>query len=216
MPASVSLHNATFADLPDAARLLIKAFSTGPIIEWAEPDPTARVGLLEPCFTAMLNHPYSLTRLAHLDGRIVGAALWIPEPTPSVDLDELAADLPPGTAVNRPALLEKTAAQQRPHGIYHHLAYLAVDPHHRQHQIGSYLLSDYLTQLTTNGIPAYLEASNLRNRALYQRHGFTDLGQPLTVDDSPPIWAMWHPAERSPAQAPPPALGPSYERAPQP
>ncbi|MCM4082219.1 GNAT family N-acetyltransferase [Paractinoplanes hotanensis] len=192
----MSVHDAGFDDLPTAARLLTDAFSTGPIIEWAEPDPQARAGLLEPCFAAMLHHPFGQVRLARLDrpGRPIAAvALWVPEPTPDVDLDELTAGLPPGTAVQRLALLETTTARHRPHGVYQHLAYLGVHPHWQRHGIGSQLLTDHLTQLTTQGIPAYLEASNLHNRALYQRHGFTDLGRPIAVDDSPPIWPMWRP-----------------------
>ena len=198
MTDRVSLHDAHFEELPAAARLLTDAFSTGPIIEWAEPDPRARARLLEPCFTAMVHHSVGHVRLARHDYRpgrpIVGVALWIPEPAPTgVDLDDLMAQLPAGTAVNRLALLEAAAARQRPDRAYHHLAYLGVHPQWQRHGIGSRLLTDHLTQLATRGVPAYLEASNPDNRTLYQRHGFTDLGQPIAVDDSPPIWPMWHP-----------------------
>ncbi len=38
-------------------------------------------------------------------------------------------------------------------------------------------------------LPAYLEASSPRNRALYERHGFEVTGE-IQVADSPPLWPM--------------------------
>jgi hypothetical protein len=39
--------------------------------------------------------------------------------------------------------------------------------------------------------PAYLAANGPRNRQLYQRLGYTDLGDPVTAHHGPPIFPMW-------------------------
>ena len=40
-------------------------------------------------------------------------------------------------------------------------------------------------------IPAYLEASTPRNRALYLRHGFVVLDEMRLPGGGPPLWRMW-------------------------
>ncbi|WP_199435287.1 hypothetical protein [Qaidamihabitans albus] len=43
-------------------------------------------------------------------------------------------------------------------------------------------------------LPAYLEASSPRDRRLYERVGFTDLGDPIEPPDGPRLQPMWRPA----------------------
>jgi GNAT superfamily N-acetyltransferase len=57
--------------------------------------------------------------------------------------------------------------------------------------LGSALLRHRLARADADGLPAYLEASSPRSRALYLRHGFEDLGEPVRVADSPPLYPMW-------------------------
>lgn len=40
-------------------------------------------------------------------------------------------------------------------------------------------------------VPVYLEASTPRNRALYERHGFRDHGEPIPLPDGPRLQPMW-------------------------
>jgi hypothetical protein len=47
-----------------------------------------------------------------------------------------------------------------------------------------------LTRCDDEGMPAYLEATTERNRALYERHGFVALG-PLELPGGPTMQAMW-------------------------
>ena len=182
-------------DITEAVAVLTAAFATGPVIDWAEPDPAARPGLLEPYFTALLQHTAGsgIVHLARTDAWIAGVAVWTPSSAAGLDLDDLASSLPPSRAVHRLALLEKTVEQQRPGGVYHRLAYLAVLPEQHNDGIGSQLLDHHLHTLAAAQIPAYLEANHPRNRTLYQRHGFTDHAPPITVDGSPHIWPMWWP-----------------------
>jgi hypothetical protein len=80
----------------------------------------------------------------------------------------------------------------------------AVREVHRQHAvrasrrglgIGSHLLEAHHILLDADGTPAYLEADDPRNRELWLRHGYTDVGAPVLVPGSGcPIWPMWrHP-----------------------
>jgi len=42
-------------------------------------------------------------------------------------------------------------------------------------------------------VPAYLEATSPRNRALYERHGFKVTEEFTLGPGSPPLWRMWRP-----------------------
>jgi GNAT superfamily N-acetyltransferase len=41
------------------------------------------------------------------------------------------------------------------------------------------------------GAPAYLEASDLRTRQIYLRHGYADHGPPIHLPDGPLMYPMW-------------------------
>jgi GNAT superfamily N-acetyltransferase len=70
-----------------------------------------------------------------------------------------------------------------------YVAYVGVAPAGQGRGIGSALLRRVLDRCDADGLPAYLEASSPRNRALYERHGFVTLGE-LRLRDSPPLWPM--------------------------
>ena len=40
-------------------------------------------------------------------------------------------------------------------------------------------------------MPAYLESSSARSRALYERHGFEVTEEFSFGPDAPPLWRMW-------------------------
>ncbi len=40
-------------------------------------------------------------------------------------------------------------------------------------------------------MPAYHEATTLRNRALYERHGYVNQGEIALPDGGPTLWRMW-------------------------
>jgi GNAT superfamily N-acetyltransferase len=55
--------------------------------------------------------------------------------------------------------------------------------------LGSALLRHVLATCDGDALPAYLEATNPRNRDLYARHGF-DVVEVIQAGTSPPLWAM--------------------------
>ena len=76
-----------------------------------------------------------------------------------------------------------------PHGAHWYLPLIGVDPARQGHGYGSALLRHALARCDRDGVPAYLEATGPRNRALYERHGFAAVGT-IRAGAWPPIWPM--------------------------
>jgi hypothetical protein len=53
------------------------------------------------------------------------------------------------------------------------------------------LLRAVLDDCDATGVPAYLEATNERNCALYRRHGFVDRDPLPLPAGGPPLYPMW-------------------------
>ena len=64
-------------------------------------------------------------------------------------------------------------------------------PEHHGQGIGSALLRGKLRELDQAGSAAYLEASSLRNAALYERLGFERRPVTLDLPDGPSLYPMW-------------------------
>jgi GNAT superfamily N-acetyltransferase len=71
---------------------------------------------------------------------------------------------------------------------------MAVRPDHQGRGLGSALLANRLSELHRRGVPAYLEATNRRNLALYLHHGFTVTGTIHIPDGGPTLYRMWREA----------------------
>jgi RimJ/RimL family protein N-acetyltransferase len=57
--------------------------------------------------------------------------------------------------------------------------------------VGTALINSVLDRCDREGLPAYLEASSERSRALYERLGFTFTGTTIDLPDGPHMWSMW-------------------------
>jgi ribosomal protein S18 acetylase RimI-like enzyme len=55
-------------------------------------------------------------------------------------------------------------------------------------------LAGNLRRIDEAGMPAYLEASNPANVALYERHGFKVRGSFTLPGDGPEVFTMWREA----------------------
>ena len=126
----------------------------------------------------------------YLDG-YAGAALWLP---PGVHADDAALGALLEASVPADALDAVLAgvgqfAGYHPAEAHWYLPLLGVDPARQGHGYGSALLRHALARSDRDGVPAYLEATSPRNRALYERHGFAALGA-IRVAGWPPVWPM--------------------------
>jgi ribosomal protein S18 acetylase RimI-like enzyme len=68
-----------------------------------------------------------------------------------------------------------------------------VDPAQQGRGYGSALLEHALCIIDEQGMPAYLEATTERNKALYERYDFEVVGE-IQYGTSPTMWPMYRTA----------------------
>jgi len=184
-------------DAAALGRVLAEAFYDDPVGIWFVPDDRIRLHRLERFFRLV-----SAERLAlpHGEARttddIAGAALWMPPGSTETSALQDLMLLPSvvrasGLGILR--VLRGIAAMDavHPHEPHWYLPQLGVHPSRQGQGIGSALMRPVLERADADGMPAYLEATTPRSRALYERHGFRVLDVMHMPDDGPPMWRMW-------------------------
>jgi GNAT superfamily N-acetyltransferase len=112
-----------------------------------------------------------------------------PAPDPDYGIRLTAATSP---WTDRFRLFDKALERHHPAGVAHHrLALLAVHPDRQGQGTGTALLRAHLASLDAAGMPAYLEASDLRTRRLYLTCGYQDHGLPIHLAGGPLMYPMW-------------------------
>ncbi|MDG9674684.1 GNAT family N-acetyltransferase [Micromonospora sp. DH14] len=189
----VTVRQATRGDAEGLISVLAEAFFDGPVADWLVPDPNDRRTVYQRYFELALNHGLDN---GHVDttADLSAVAIWYPrtDPEPQNAL-EYSAAMEAATGVYAPkfTLLDTMFEAFHPSEPHHYLAYVAVNPEQQNRGIGAALLSHHHRQLDALGMPAYLEASNLRNRELYVRLGYR-AGPPMILPTTgPTIWRMW-------------------------
>jgi GNAT superfamily N-acetyltransferase len=131
-----------------------------------------------------------------------GAAVWYPPGRWKASFWQTLRQTPGMLrALGRQASLgsQMLAAIQEHHPATPHwyLSYVGVQAERQGQGIGRALLQPVLEHCDAQRLPAYLEATNERNRALYLRHGFADRPQLELPSGGPPLRPMWRePDER--------------------
>ncbi|MEU1534041.1 GNAT family N-acetyltransferase [Streptomyces fagopyri] len=195
----VAIRAAGEGDRERVGQLLDEAFQDDPVSGWVFPDAAHRRD----------RHPRLMAVFADIvfaEGRIditedgAACALWL-----SVPADDAHADTGPADddgpvqlreAVDpdnvRVELIGRLTAGIHPADRAHeYLWMIAVAPERQGEGLGGALVRSVLDRCDQEGVPAYLEASNERSRALYERLGFADTGHPLDLPDGPRMWPMW-------------------------
>ncbi|MEV0381270.1 GNAT family N-acetyltransferase [Nonomuraea sp. NPDC050643] len=188
-----TVRQADGADLRVVSDVLTEAFMNDALVRWLFPEPGERRHLQPRFYHPLLAHP---TGEAYLVGDRDGAAVWLtlaagqaPHEEPS-DAPDAGAVFGEGGARLR-ALGQALAVRHPDREPHLYLPCMGVAGARQGAGLGSALLRHRLTRADADGLAAYLEASSPRSRALYQRHGFEDLGEPVRVADSPLLWPMW-------------------------
>jgi GNAT superfamily N-acetyltransferase len=187
------------ADSDDAgklSRLIAEAFFDLPPARWLIPDPPARRRAFPGYFRILVDHALAHGQVYTTPSR-TAAALWLPTPAngpaqPGGYPAKLAAAT--GPWARRFEAFDAELDRHHPTDTAHdHLAILAVHPDHQRRGIGAALLRAHHATVDGQRMPAYLEASSPRNRALYQRHGYVlRPGGPFHLPDGgPAMWPMW-------------------------
>jgi ribosomal protein S18 acetylase RimI-like enzyme len=120
-----------------------------------------------------------------------GVALWLP---PGVGSDEetmgaLVSDAVPAADQQEVIGFMEQMGEFHPTEPHWYLPLIGVDVTKQGRGYGSTLLRHALARCDEDRLPAYLEATSPRNKQLYARHGFEELGV-IQSGSSPPMWPM--------------------------
>jgi len=188
-----AIRRAGQSDLPTVGYVLAAAFQDDPVMRWIVPDDAGRrvrlPGLME---------LYAARAQRHGENRInesgTGAAVWAPPGARfSADEDarfEAGLIVAGGRDLARIGQVVELLDAHHPTEPHWYLMLAGVIPDRQGAGIGSALVRSVLAGADRAGMPAYLEATSPRSRALYERLGFHVTAE-LRTADCPPLWAMW-------------------------
>ena len=206
-----SLKRATTDDAARIARLFAAAFERDPVFNWLARAGSGRAIALQRFFFWVLRErslPRGETWMAP-DG--YAAAAWIPpyfdgKCSPPTLREELLLlpvilGLTGLSRFGRGAAMAAALEEAHPTEPFFYLAFIGVAPRFQGSGLGSRVLSDTLARVDAAGAPAFLENSNPRNIALYERAGFSITREIVVRHDAPPLFAMWRPARPTPTKS---------------
>ncbi len=202
LPERHVVRKVTPTEVPSLSRAMARAFYDDPAASHCLVDEPRRLRRLERGFELFLNQVY----LRHdecytTEGLLAGGALWLPPRRWKLDGFEqlrLVARMARvhGRALPRILQVLGFLEARHPHEPHYYLAFIGVEPAQQGRGMGSALLRPVLERCDREQMPAYLEASSERNRALYERHGFEVVEEVRLPASGPPIWPMWREARR--------------------
>ncbi|MGW9556309.1 GNAT family N-acetyltransferase [Nocardiopsis sp. NPDC055551] len=194
----------------EAAALLAHAMHHDPLFVWLFPDSDARASLLGHVMAGLVAQGMADDRVL-VDRSGHSVSVWtLRAPDDELPTDELPAE--EGSTEDPPAdrdhdhgiaeelfapyaerldLLKKEIDARTPTDPHLYLSVVATLPVARGRGLGGAMLAHRLADAR---LPAYLEASTERSRALYLRHGFEDTADAIRLPDGPTLHPMLRPA----------------------
>jgi GNAT superfamily N-acetyltransferase len=166
------------------------AFSNDPVTRWVLPD--ANFYLTHwPAFVKAFGGAAFDHGTADAIDACGGVALWLP---PGVAPDEetmraIMDEVIPADLQDDFSGFMGRVDEFHPTESHWYLPLIGVDVTKQGLGYGSALLRHALERCDRDQLPAYLEASSPKNRQLYARHGFEELGV-IQEGSSPPMWPM--------------------------
>ena len=194
--ADIQIRTATWDDEQKIGALMALAFANDPFVRWILPDPHLYIENSRRHAGLAWGTAFD-TGSAFIIGQDAGAAFWLP-PGTKVERDHEKASSKPEQRSEFPEefaeLIEKSNAYA-PREPHWYLACIAVDPASGNRGLGTALLEKTLDICNRDGLPAYLESTNVGNLSLYKRFGFEVLAE-VTVGNSPARYPMVRPAKK--------------------
>jgi GNAT superfamily N-acetyltransferase len=195
-PIGHQVRKAEAAEAAGMARALAGAFRDDPVMSWLVRDASRRARVLEGNFRLLLEQIWMRHEETYTTSATAGAAIWDPPGEWSVGITRQLGLLPQalrvwGRTLPRALLTLAKIERAHPKKGHYYLAVLGVEPASQGQGLGSALMFPVLQRCDAERVPAYLEASAPRNRALYERHGFEVTREFRVGADAPPIWGMW-------------------------
>jgi ribosomal protein S18 acetylase RimI-like enzyme len=188
--SAIQVHAASDREQQVVIDVMTLAFSTDPMARWAYPNPQTYLAIWPEMIKAFGSDGFAHGTV-HLVNGGGAAAMWLP-PGVQPDSERLEALTGQHAPLERQADMAHVFEQM---GKFHpeepcwYLPLIGVDPTAQGRGYGSALLRYALEHVDRTGAPAYLESSNPRNVALYERHGFKILGR-VQAGSSPTIVPM--------------------------
>lgn len=180
------------ADL--VVRVMTLAFAADPAVRWL--FPAADVYLEHfPEFVRSFGGRAFGCGSAFLTEGARGASMWLPPETHADEDAIMAVVQGHADRENLDAILAlfEEMDEYHPEEPLWYLPMIGVDPARQGQGTGSRLLADMLERVDGEGMPAYLESSNIANVPLYQRFGFEVMGE-IQHGDGPPVIPMYRAA----------------------
>lgn len=191
-----SVRKARSDELGRLASVLASAFDDDPPIRWVLKDDGRRRSLLERSFGLYLRRIWFKQDECYTMASAVGTIVWEPPGQWKVGVLDQLRLLPSMARINGrllPRILCALAVLESNHPAepHYYLPLVGVEPEWQGRGLGTALIRPILDRCDDENVPAYLEATTPRNRALYERHGFEVTGQFSYAPGSPPLWRMW-------------------------
>ncbi len=184
-------------DVDRAVAPIVLAFATDPFVRWLLSDSTRYLTAF-PRLVRLHAETVVDAGGVYRSGDFRAAALWY---SPGVYADRVSIGaifdgiLPDEVEATLSLVLEGMGAA-RPSEPHLYLRMIGVDPALQGRGYGSLLMRIALEECDRRELPAYLEATSMASRSLYERHGFTTTAE-IREADAPPLWPMLRPASRS-------------------
>ena len=179
---------ASITDLERVKGVLKLGFASDALLRWVFPDASSFLK----CFDIWMEEFSKIAfenNIVYSEENFYGSSLWHP---PGVEFDnsslEPTFEYIPSDRIEEVAKFFEEFEKYHPEDAWY-LSFIAVDPAQQRKGIGSFLLKEALQMIDERGDRAYLEASNEQNKALYERHGFVEIGR-VQFEDSPPAFPM--------------------------
>jgi GNAT superfamily N-acetyltransferase len=166
------------------------AFSTDPVTRWVFRDASLYLRYWPRLVKAFAGAAFGAGTADSVDD-CSGIALWLPPGVASDDetMGALVAEALPADEHDEVFGFMEQMGEFHPTTAHWYLPLIGVDGAEQGRGYGSALLRHALERCDRDRLPAYLEATSPRNRALYARHGFEELGV-IQAGTSPPMWPM--------------------------
>lgn len=191
-----TVRKATEDELPRVAAALAEAFYDDPQFMWIVPDDKRRLDILERAFLLFLRKIWFRQDECYTTDGVVGACVWERPGEWKIGVLPQLRMAPAMIAIfgrYTPRMVRAITAVESNHPteLHYYLPFVGVVNDWQGRGIGAALMGPILERCNRDRMPAYLEASTPRNRALYERHGFVVTEEFHLGKDSPPIWRMW-------------------------
>jgi GNAT superfamily N-acetyltransferase len=185
-------------DTDTVADIVADAFDHLKVIHYLVPDPSRRRTITRDWYRLYIAHAINGAGQVVVTTDAGAAAVWFDrthEAREPEGYEKHLSDLA-GEHLPRFQHLDLQMEAHHPTDPHWHLLFLAVRPDRWSQGLGSRLMDHTHSRLDAGGIPAYLEATGLQNRALYRRHGYQDMSPPtITVTGDTVLYRMWRPAQ---------------------